>query len=89
MGFFVCGEGVGCGDGAGLLKAVNGCVEPGVDEDSRGLGYLARSLAGIVEKDMAEAGLEEAEWGLTFFWSWKPTCPVAIPAFLWRFDQGV
>ncbi len=25
----------------------------------------------------------------TFFWSWKPTCPVAMPAFLWRFDQGV
>lgn len=43
-------------------------------------------LFGVLTK-VEEGGVGKSEH--TFLGSWNPTCPVAMEAFLCKFDQGV
>ena len=90
MGLLRRGQGV-CGDRpAGFLEPVDGWVVPGGDEVFFRLCWGVSRLEGGREGRGAEGREGGKEGGRdTFFGLTKPTWPVAMPAFLCRFVQGV
>lgn len=87
--FFLRGlEFVGGSEFARFFEAVYGCVEAGGDECFFGLWVWLVGGFGVGWGGEGR-GRNEMGWLGTFLLSWKPTWPVAMPAFLCRFAHGV
>lgn len=82
VGFLQGGKLVGVDHSTGLLQSVDGRVEAIGDEEG---ACLFCFLFGVLKWRRVGWGKSEH----TFLGSWNPTCPVAMEAFLCKFDQGV